>query len=169
MKTYPEYEYQAMVFLEGLLSGIVADGKIVSEELVYLDYWLTLHEDLHETFPFSIFFTQVQEILSKGTSSPGDFHDFFTWVQDWLSSIPAGGPQRDPGSETLDEVLDSIPLNTPLIPRDLIELRTWISYHTPSLTRKISSSLLRHLGKVLADRILTERELAELKNLIDRA
>lgn len=52
--------------LHGLLHGVLADGKLLDEEVVGLQNWLKQNEDLERSFPYDELFSLVHSALQDG-------------------------------------------------------------------------------------------------------
>lgn len=49
--------------LHGIVSGLVCDGHLSDEEILYLKTWMNENEDLAEIYPANIVFRRVREVL----------------------------------------------------------------------------------------------------------
>jgi hypothetical protein len=71
--------------LQGLLAGIVADGKITPEELNSLRKWLQDHEHLRMVWPFDEIDALITEIMSDGVVDKQEHHVLTNFCNQFLS------------------------------------------------------------------------------------
>lgn len=62
----------SMQKLQGILHGIMADGKITKEELLGLESWLADNEHLSTYYPYDEIFALVTAVLKDGIVSPDE-------------------------------------------------------------------------------------------------
>lgn len=70
--------------LQGVLAGIVADGKITEEELNGLRNWLQDHEHLRIVWPFDEIDALVTEIMSDGVIGEQEHHVLANFCNQFL-------------------------------------------------------------------------------------
>jgi len=71
--------------LQGVLAGIVADGKITEKELNGLRKWLQNHEHLRMVWPFDEIDALIIEILSDGVIDEQEHHVLVNFCNQFLS------------------------------------------------------------------------------------
>jgi len=145
--------------LEGILSGIAADGIVVEEEVRYLEFWLELHEDYHGYFPFSLFFTLIKKVLEDGIVTRVELEEILSLIQSWQSNNSPLPPQQQ-WQETMLFITE-IPVDTPL---DYTQ-QMWFKKIIPLLYKVPEEStlnILQLLSRILNDYIITPEERIEL-------
>jgi len=87
--TTPNNYYNAitsdMQRMQGMLAGIVADGKIEKEELEPFSDWLTQHESLRTIWPFDEIDSLITEILKDGVIDEQEHHVLVNFCNQFLS------------------------------------------------------------------------------------
>lgn len=72
--------------LQGVLAGIVADGKISMDELKGLRLWLDNHENLKTIWPYDEIDSLITEIMSDGVIDEQEHHVLTNFCGEFLSS-----------------------------------------------------------------------------------
>lgn len=68
-KLYFDYATSAIQQLEGMLYGIITDGTITDEEILKLNEWLNLHDDLSGIYPFDEVYSLLLAAKQDGVIS----------------------------------------------------------------------------------------------------
>ncbi|MEX2496525.1 MAG: hypothetical protein WD448_10575, partial [Woeseia sp.] len=58
--------------LLGLCSGMLADGRLSDDEILFLDNWLTEHDDIANTWSGEVLYERIRAALSDGVIDDSD-------------------------------------------------------------------------------------------------
>jgi hypothetical protein len=149
--------------LEGILSGIAADGVIRVEELRYLEYWLHLSRDCSGLFPYSFLERVVEEILDDGVITTAESQEMLAVIRAWSRSWPEdAGPRETVATESgALEFIQSVPLDRRLSHLEIARFRVLTDFFVRGDGEHVEVAL-RLLCRVLDDRILTREERSAL-------
>ena len=81
--------------LDGILSGIAADGVIRIEELRYLEYWLHLSQDVIELFPYSFLARLAADVLRDEVVTTAESEEMLAMIRAWSRSWPEEAGLRE--------------------------------------------------------------------------
>ena len=149
--------------LEGILSGIAADGIINLEELQYLRYWLLLTQDYRELFPYSFLEVLVTEILEDGVVTPAESEEMRAFISAWSRSSHKEHGVREAfvtESRAL-QFVKSVPIDRHLTPLEIAQFRVLTDFFARREHGQLKKAL-GLLGRVLDDRIITREERSAL-------
>ena len=89
----------------GLVKGVLADGKVTSDEAVMLDNWVLSHPDVTSTWPGNILLERLQRIFQDGKISKSEQLDLLELLNDLV-----GGKAGIIGGEN---TATTLPLDSP--------------------------------------------------------
>ena len=159
-----------MAELDGILSGIAADGIILFEEITYLEYWLNLTDDYSAMFPYSFLNRVVADVLADGVLTAAESKEILDVIHAWSRSWPGNTGLRK-NITTQGEALrfiESIALGTQLSIVEIAGFRILTDFFMKRPTESMERAL-QLLGRVLDDRILTREERSALITEIKRS
>jgi hypothetical protein len=155
--------------LNGIVSGILADGVVNDAEIWYLDGWLRCMTDLLPVFPVSLMSQTIHHIVSDGVVSRTELATLKTMLQ-CFSDSPGPDSTQDEAFTELRRILHDLPKNQALTDHDLCPLAVWWShFHRAVTDHEGGIELLKRIGSAMDDRILSEREVEEILVRVDGA
>lgn len=66
--------------LIGLCRGLVADGEVNKQEVLYLEGWLRSNREFRSEYPFSALFERVRDALEDGVIDPDEERDLLAAI-----------------------------------------------------------------------------------------
>lgn len=70
--------------LLGICSGLLADGHLVDQEIVFLDTWLADHSDIATTWPGEVVWARIRDVLADGEITEAERDYLVTTLQDLM-------------------------------------------------------------------------------------
>lgn len=131
--------------LIGICRGIMADGTVNQKEAEFIIKWLDDNCDLTNSFPFSIVYSRISEMLSDGYLSNDEKEDLFDLMQ------------KLTGGEIIGEDTESMSSTLPLcVPAPKIVFDGSSFVFTGVFTtgaRKVLEELVKEIGGLIHDTI----------------
>lgn len=161
--------------LNGIISGILADGVVNDAEIWYLQGWLACMADLLPVFPVSLLSQTIQHIVSDGVVSQTELETVKAMLRCFSTyAAPQSGTRQtgtiDEAFSELHQILHALPKNQALTDDDLCSLTVWWSqFHREVTGYDCGIELLKRIGSALDDRILSEREMEWILVLVSKA
>lgn len=89
----PRYtaETRAVQELQGLLEGIIADGKVAIQELIFLAQWLVDHEDLRGDYLFDRAFTTIGRVVADGKVTQDELDELQVLFSEFVDPVKSQG------------------------------------------------------------------------------
>ena len=91
--------------LNALLSELMADGQIDSNECLGLFYWMKDHSELLGNFPFDDIFTRLETILEDGVAEAEELSVLFDLLNSVMDPVPSAFTSRRPAVRGVNVVL----------------------------------------------------------------
>lgn len=156
--------------LEGILSGIAADGVILIEEVQYLEYWLRLADEHGALFPYSFLNRVVADVLEDGVVTAAESREILDVIRAWSRSWPEDTGPREIITTESDAIrfVESVPLDRRLSSLEIARFRVLTDFFARKSGNNMEQAL-RLLGRVLDDRVLTKEERSALITEIRRS
>lgn len=122
--------------LMGIVSGIVCDDQLLETEIHFLSLWIKEHQELSKTYPASVVYRRIKEVLSDGLITPEE--------KDYLLNelkVLSGTDFSNTGSALPDHI-SSIFDDDPhiIIPNNVFVLTGEFIYGTRSACHKVIES-----------------------------
>lgn len=106
---------KATEHLLGICQGLIGDGQLTPQEVIFLNTWLANHQDNLAEWPGNIIVARVREVMSDRVISTEECLDLMTTLQ----ALLGGGLEQDAGAGGLSTVLPVDPIAGMAIPGSL--------------------------------------------------
>jgi NAD-dependent DNA ligase len=152
---------KAAYALRGLLQGIMADEKLDSQELLFLDAWLRSQQALDNGDVVDLL-NLIGEILEDGVIT----HDELQEVTEVINAIIEFGQQSSSESEaSINELLGllvGIAADGKITHEELVQLESWIENNGQIAHQWPTNEIIRRITAINEDGVVTEEELGDL-------
>lgn len=157
--------------LVGMLDGMLADGQINEQEVLYLDTWLKDSKELASNWAFELLRSQVSGVLADGVISAAELQHMKEVLPEALQSLTEL-PDVDFYSKESDKLLleglcKGVMANRFLNDQEIRYLDWWLGVNGLLKEKFPGKELYALVRKVLADGKITEDERQELSDAID--
>jgi hypothetical protein len=96
---------KAAQLLVGICSGIVADGKVTDDEILFLQQWLQEHAEVTSIWPGNMIAKRIEDILADGIVTTEERDDLLITLQEISGNFfnETGVAQQDTPALPIDE------------------------------------------------------------------
>jgi len=140
---------QALQHLQGIVDGMMSDGRLDPREVVFLNQWLDAHPEATADWPGSVLQRKVRQILADGVISAAEqkyLHEALSHLASTLFDEP--GPAGMPRTAT------PLPLDATALP-ELGGLRVFLAGPFLFGTRAACERLVAAAGATACERVST--------------
>lgn len=96
---------KAAQLLVGICSGIVADGKVTDDEILFLQQWIQEHAEVTSVWPGNMIAQRIADILEDGIITTEERDDLLLTLQEISGNLylETGVAQQDTPALPIDE------------------------------------------------------------------
>ena len=160
----PARAQKAFSSLYGIWKGIKADDVISKEEIDRLKTWLKLNEEFKDRHPFSEVYPVVVKALEDGDIDSEE-RENISWLLRKLSTVTDFYDQGTASIQKLHGIVQGIIADGGISIKEIETLGHWIDSHSELKTMWPYDEIESLVTKVLQDKVVDEKEQAELKLL----
>ena len=158
--------------LVGIIDGLLADGKVDEQEVLYLDTWLKDSQVLAGNWVFDQLRQKVSAVLKDGVISAAELEHMKEVLPETLQSLTEL-PNVDFYSKESDKLLleglcKGVMANRLLNDQEIRYLDWWLGANALLKAKFPGKELYALVQKVLSDKEITEDERQELGDAIER-
>lgn len=156
---------KALFGLKGLLSGMVADGTLDDQELLFLDIWLKSNSNLRDDEDVDYLAQSVSAMLDKPSATVNP-SALLSHIDSVIRSISSVNNELESATNELLGLLDGVAANEQLHDKEVNELVYWLNKHPDVAAQWPGDVIADRLRRILADGIITTPERIEFIELI---
>jgi hypothetical protein len=138
---------EALQHLQGIIDGVMSDGRLEPREVQFLDTWLKSHPEATADWPGSVLHRKVRQILADGLTSPSELGYLHEALSHLASTVFDEAPGTQPEAAHLP-IDDTVAVN-------VRESRICLAGAFLFGTRAACERLIVSAGGVVCDRVST--------------
>lgn len=73
--------------LIGLCRGLIADGEVNQQEVLFLEQWLHANREFRDVYPFDVLFQRVADALEDGVIDPDEERDILAAIHGIAANV----------------------------------------------------------------------------------
>ena len=161
---YTDY-HRALGRLDGILRGIIADGRVTTEEMVALQEWLRLHANLAGSPPFNQVALEVEVILSDGVVDREEERYFIEFCRDFVDAGARYHHDLTPETRELHGLLEGVACDGEITVEEARAVQQWLDERDVLATYFPFDIVRQVFDRVLADGRIDPEEHEDLLDI----
>ena len=156
---------KAAFALRGLLQGVVADKKLGSQELLFLDAWLRSQQRLDSGDVVDLL-DLISDILADGVVTADELDELQELINDIIKYGEASSIEVEASINELLGLLSGIVADGEVTKSELHSLKDWLEKNDQIADHWPANEITNRIRQVLADGIITPDELEDLRDTL---
>ncbi|NNE33698.1 MAG: NAD-dependent DNA ligase, partial [Rhodothermales bacterium] len=153
---------KAAFALRGILQGVVADKKLVPQELLFLDTWLRSQQQLDEGDVVDLL-DLIRDILEDGVITDEELSELYALINDVIEYGEASSAELKASINELLGMLNGIVADGKVTEAEFHSLNEWLKDHDHVVNHWPANEIAKRIQHILADGVVDDDELADLQ------
>ena len=150
--------------LRGLLQGVVADEKLVSQELLFLDTWLR-GQQLHDGDVVDLL-DIIGDILENGIITTEELNELHGLINDVIEYGQAASAELEASINELLGLISGIVADGKVNEAEFHKLNEWLLKNDHVINHWPANEIAERIRYILADSLVDDGELADLQTTL---
>ena len=152
---------KAAFALRGLLQGVVADERLDSQELLFLDTWLRSQQQLEDGDVVDLL-DLISDVLEDGVVTAEELAELYEWINDIIEYGEASSAELEASVNELLGLISGIVADGKVTEAEFHSLNEWLKDNDHVINHWPANEIAERIRHILADDVVDDDELADL-------